>query len=74
MLGWLRMYLGQETNQSSLTRRPAACAVEDVRDRITRGLKVLDISVRLFVWLARVVPTTVDLYDGEGRVRRAGAV
>ncbi len=55
-------------------KRPFAGAVEDERGRIRHGPSVLGVEVRLCVGVARVVPPTVDLYDGEGRVRRVGAV
>ncbi len=51
-----------------------AGAVEDVRGRISHNLSVLDVEVRLYVGVAQVVPPIVDLYDGEGRVRRVGGM
>ncbi len=57
-----------------LAQRPSAGAVEDVRGWIRHGRSVLDVRVRLKGWVALVVPPTVDLHDGEGRVHRVGAV
>ncbi|KAH9012210.1 hypothetical protein EDB84DRAFT_1444788 [Lactarius hengduanensis] len=45
--------------------RPWA-GVEDVRGRLRRGLNDLDVQIHLGGGMARVVPSSVDLDDGEG--------
>lgn len=42
-----------------------AGAVKGVRDRIRHGYSVLNVEVCFVMWVARVVPSTVDLYDGQ---------
>ena len=40
-----------------------AGAVERVWDRIHHGHSILDVEVCFVMWVVRVVPSTVDLYE-----------
>ena len=55
-------------------RRAVAGTIEDVRGRIRHDLKVVDVHVRLYVWLTQAVRrTNVGRDDFEGRAHRVGA-